>query len=332
MNMDGITHVKTIWNKVRVPAWIGSLLFHLFLLVLFFLYIKFQPAPPTAPGRIASGGIVMMDGDEEDSASSESGAGRDDSTSEEEEPLASPTLEEVLAGELSEIHDLKEILPDTPGSHSARTDANPAGASSLAGTLSKGGGARPGAGQGIGGKARVRFFGSEGQGMSFVFVLDRSGSMNEHGGKPIRAAKAELIRSLGSLDTFHKFNIIAYNEKPLFWQPGKMVFANDIQKTSATKFVNGILPMGGTQHRESLTEAIRLRPDVIFFLTDGDRNDDLKSSQLQSITQHNSRLGAGAQINVIQFAYGEKQESRTLWELANKNRGQFIYINILELR
>ena len=42
-------------------------------------------------------------------------------------------------------------------------------------------------------------FGISGSGSRFVYVFDRSDSMNGFGGKPLRAAKAELIRSLRTM-------------------------------------------------------------------------------------------------------------------------------------
>ena len=43
------------------------------------------------------------------------------------------------------------------------------------------------------GYARTKMFGLEAQGTKFVYVFDRSGSMGEIGGKPLRDAKAELL-------------------------------------------------------------------------------------------------------------------------------------------
>jgi len=50
-------------------------------------------------------------------------------------------------------------------------------------------------GQPAPGPTPVRFFGAEGKGYKFVYVLDRSGSMGGSGAKALRAAKAELLAS-----------------------------------------------------------------------------------------------------------------------------------------
>ena len=67
-----------------------------------------------------------------------------------------------------------------------------------------------------GGKARTSLFGVVGEGYKFVYVLDRSGSMD---GKPLRAVKEELIRSLSTLGSVHQFQIIFYNHQPTLLNP-----------------------------------------------------------------------------------------------------------------
>jgi hypothetical protein len=184
------------------------------------------------------------------------------------------------------------------------------------------------------GEATVSIFGASGTGTTFMYVFDRSGSME---GIPIRVAKAELIRSLDSLDDTHRFNIIFYSGRNdwLLWQPGRrLVPATAQNKQSATIFVNGIMADGGTRHFEPLIEAINHRPDVIFFLTDGDPWDDLTPAELRDIENRNSRVGRGAQINVIQFGGGSFTDtsSRSLQQLADQNFGEFRYFNVLGLR
>jgi hypothetical protein len=44
--------------------------------------------------------------------------------------------------------------------------------------------------------------------------MDRSASMGDPGGKPIRVAKDELLRSLDSLGDVQQFQIIFYNQQP----------------------------------------------------------------------------------------------------------------------
>ncbi|HTN76656.1 MAG TPA: hypothetical protein VL096_15465, partial [Pirellulaceae bacterium] len=56
-------------------------------------------------------------------------------------------------------------------------------------------------------------FGVKGRGTKFVYVFDRSGSMSGFGGRPLAAAKRELLASINDLDTVHQFQVIFYNER-----------------------------------------------------------------------------------------------------------------------
>ena len=88
--------------------------------------------------------------------------------------------------------------------------------------------------------------------------------------------------------------------------------------------------MGGTEHSKPLRDALQLRPDVIFFLTDGEEKDALNDGQLGEIRRLNR---GGIQINTIQFGVGAEPRGRNfLRTLAAQNEGQFQYINVAELR
>ena len=71
------------------------------------------------------------------------------------------------------------------------------------------------------GYATTKIFGIEARGTKFVYVFDRSASMSDHGGKPLRAAKAELLASLNNLDEHNQFYIIFYNEEPRMFKPAR---------------------------------------------------------------------------------------------------------------
>lgn len=333
--MEATQARPTFVKDRKFPAWIGSLLFHVLVLLTVLLFLRLQPDPKGAPGEEnASGGIVLRrQSDDGTSYVDEDNIFAEASPQTGEERPAAPTLEQALAGELSEA-DLNNVLPDA--SLGTRTAANRAqhvaGAAVLADN--RFGGSRiPGLGFDAGGKKTLRVFNTPGEGRTFVFVFDRSGSMNEFGGKPLRAAKSELLKSIDSLDHLNQFNIIFYNNQSLPFRSGRnMPAATDATRESAKKFVEGMTALGGTAHFEPLREAIRHRPDVIFFLTDGDENDALSPGQLADVARINGRIGAGSQINVIQFGVGENRQSTYLRNLAAQNRGIYTYVNVAEFR
>ncbi len=109
---------------------------------------------------------------------------------------------------------------------------------------------------------------------SVVYVIDRSGSMGQRG--RLTLARRELEASLHSLPESTQFQIIAYNRQaePLRLSgKSSLVPATPDNIQQAARLLDAMEPEGGTEHLPALQQAIRLRPDVIFFLTDADGPD-----------------------------------------------------------
>jgi hypothetical protein len=179
-----------------------------------------------------------------------------------------------------------------------------------------------------GGKARTAMFGVVGEGYKFVYVFDRSGSMGGDGRKALPLVKAEIMRSLKPLDTVHQFQIVYYNHRPVLFNPsgtpGRLAFANDENKERVGRFLETVKADGGTDHESAIRLAIRLQPDVIFLLTDGD-DPKLTTAQLKKL----ERLSAGIFINTIELAPGPRTEkSNWLSELARRTGGGYAYVDI----
>jgi secreted protein with Ig-like and vWFA domain len=175
-----------------------------------------------------------------------------------------------------------------------------------------------------GGKARTSLFGVVGEGYKFVYALDRSGSME---GEPLRAVKEELIRSLSTLGSVHQFQIIFYNHQPTLLNPtgvsGRLAFATEENKRRVERFLDSIKASGGTDHAEAIKAAVRLRPDVIFLLTDGD-DPKLTAAQLEKI----GRMAAGIVINTVELGSGPKPAGESfLALLARQQGGAYAYID-----
>jgi hypothetical protein len=183
-----------------------------------------------------------------------------------------------------------------------------------------------------GGKVRTSMFGLPGEGYKFVYVFDRSGSMGGDGSASLKAVKAELLASLKNLDTVHQFQIIFYNERPVLFNPsgtpGKLAFGNEPNKRAAERFLDTIKAQGGTDHEAALRLAAAMKPDVIFFLTDGDEP-KLTPQQMEKIQKWLS----GIRINVIEFGPGPQPEKDSfLKEIARRVGGQYIYVDAMKFR
>ena len=148
---------------------------------------------------------------------------------------------------------------------------------------------------------------------------------------PLQSAKTELIRSLSDLNARQRFHVLFYNHE--MWAldtgraRGKLVPATERNKAAARAFVESIYGHGNTYHVKPLEVAIRMKPDVIFLLTDGEEKDDPSPAQVTALT----RLNDGqTKINVVQFCYKPRTQS-TLIELANDNGGRHIFKSLQDL-
>src|SRR5262249_26464602 len=81
--------------------------------------------------------------------------------------------------------------------------------------------------------SQTQVFGVTGRGSRFVYVFDRSLSMQ---GAPLAAAKRELLASLSDLKRVHQFQIIFYNEKPRVMQTPQLPFADESGRQQAESF------------------------------------------------------------------------------------------------
>jgi len=311
-------------DRAALPSWLLSLVFHVGLMVVLGLTLRLGPPRGAAAERTAEVGIVLKqtDGDREFFESQDDAAGFQDQA-----PMPSTTATDVLPDQPST--DPSEALPSSLPNVIGPGGLEGGGPSTAIGAAS---GGPTGPRRGVGGTAKTGIFGVEGEGYKFVYVFDRSYSMGGSGRSPLSAAKAELIASIQSLDKVHQFQVIFYNEQPKRFMeresPNKLFFATDRNKRMAEGFIRGISAQGGTQHEDALLLAIRLQPDVIFFLTDADKP-ILWPKQLLDI----KRRAGGITINAIEFGYGPPGDGDNfLKQLARDNRGKYGYVDVTRFR
>jgi len=307
----------------ELPSWLMSLVLHIVILLVLGLTLRLPARLGTATERIADVGIALeqRDGGHEYYQTGPDGGG---STAASEGRATGPKLSDFLSESppVDPTAALPSALP-TIGPSALGGEGIPS-----AGGMSDGAGRRPGS---PGGKGRATVFGVTGEGWKFVYVFDRSDSMNWHNRKPLRRAKAQLLGSLETLDSNHQFQIIFYNQEPAIFNPSgapnRLAFATDQTKRNAERFVSGITATGGTDHVAALLRAISLHPDVIFFLTDAD-DPVLSNVQLD----HLHRRAAGITIHAIELGFGPQRDPNNfLVKLARQNGGQHVYVDVSKL-
>ena len=313
MNPSEKTHDHPTWQGYWIAAWLVSACVHLTATVLLLALSQFLPRGTDQASRDL--GIVLD-------------AQIETASPHWEEPPDEPADDSQLAqGAASSpaVFQASPIAIDPSDSSPIALEIKPSGKSSIFDAPNEGEGRiLEGPGRFQGDQARVSVFGLEGVGNKFVYLFDRSTSMN---GPPLAAAKRQLIQSLDSLESVHQFQIIYFNnDLRIFTPPGaqRIPFATDQNKRAAKAFVEQIRAVGGTERLQALLHAVALAPDVIFFLTDADG--PMPDYELARIADRN-RYGRTT-IHVIEFGIGPQRRSENfLVRLARDSGGQYIYVD-----
>jgi hypothetical protein len=317
-----------------LPAWLMSLVVHLSLvLVLALLHVVSSGSWHGGALMVEAGGTDGLGSEGEGllaeslALPSELGLGKVDESG--SQPVAGATEELIDAPALA----LSDVALGGLGLGGLLVGGAPTGDGAA--------GSEGAAGHGDG-PAHTEVFGLAGEGRHFVYVFDRSESMNSvlsytsegatvFSVTPLEAAKAELLNSLKDLEGRHRFHIVFYNHEPWLFDPGqstsRLVQATPENKRRAAAFVKSVYGQGNTNHLRPLEIALGMRPDVIFLLTDGEAKDDPTPRQLQQIRKLN---GDRTRINVVQFCYGQRLDT-SLVQLANDNGGKHLFIDISRL-
>ena len=174
------------------------------------------------------------------------------------------------------------------------------------------------------GRVETQFFGAAAQGTKFVYVIDRSASMQF----ALATAKSELLTSLTKLPPTAEFQIVVYDLEPQLMeingQQG-LLPATKENKQRTARFLDTIRSEGGTDHVKAIKRALTLSPDVVYFLTDAD---ELKPGQVQELTALNQRT-AKASIHCIELSLENlNRKDNPLRVLARDNRGAYQGIDL----
>jgi hypothetical protein len=179
-------------------------------------------------------------------------------------------------------------------------------------------------GTGGAGGATTVFFQVPAQARSVVYVIDRSGSMGIAG--RLALARRELLASMQRLPADTRFQIIPYNRhaEPLrIAGHSGLLPANGRNKEVAARLIDALVPEGATEHVAALKAALRLEPEVIYFLTDAD---DLRPDEVRALT----RLNHGrTTIHAIELnSTNRDRDDMPLHVLARENRGWYRAVDV----
>jgi hypothetical protein len=312
-------------SRLALPSWVLSGLFHGLILACLILLSQSKGCQSGYPGEggedFRQVGVFLTSGETEDEPPPNETL--EPATS--ESPAADVAESPLLDGPPVELN-----LP-SPASQPVLGLGSPpsvTGGGSAAPSLPSGAitGPPPSTGTAMGGATSL--FGITDAGRSFVYVLDRSGSMHDYGA--LRVAKAELKSSLERLDATQEFQVIFYSNSPVMLEPrntrSDMFRGIDTHRLEVDRQIAAISPDGGTNHIPALEMALKLNPDVIFFLTDG-AGVTISDTELARLKQRNN---GGTRIHCIEFGKSNlgRGVKNFLQRLAEQNDGEYQYRDV----
>lgn len=187
-------------------------------------------------------------------------------------------------------------------------------------------------------KKGTSFYGIETRSLHLIYILDRSGSMNEtdagNGKARMQAAKDELTESILSLPDIATFNIIFYNHTFDTWKK-TMTQATKENKATAVAWIKSIEAVGATNIFDPIERGFALAGrgtedkaygtllDTVFLMTDGQPNRGRIISP-EHILKEVDRMNALKKIKIHTIGVGEGQDEGFLRKLAEMTGGQYV--------
>ena len=133
---------------------------------------------------------------------------------------------------------------------------------------------------------QTSFFGIRAPGRFFVYVIDCSESMIEE--DRFARATMEVRRSVLALQAPQQFEVIFYNDGSIPMPGGPKPRPADSQnKSQLRSWLRLIEPDGGTDPRSAIRQALMLRPEAVFLLSDGEFPDGTAQA-----VAHSTRTGS----------------------------------------
>ena len=178
-----------------------------------------------------------------------------------------------------------------------------------------------GDGQGTGSGSGQGFFGLETKVTRTVFVVDASRSMNyPYPGEAknrLGRVKIELYRTISKMSEEQSFFVIFFNTAPIPMPSRGMVHADPLVIRRYMEWIFAVRGMDKTDPQAALLMALRLNPDQIYFLTDG----DFSYRCVRSAREANLN-----RIPIHTIGFGGKEGEKNLQEIARDSQGTYQFI------
>jgi hypothetical protein len=221
---------------------------------------------------------------------------------------------------------LNDIVSPDPAPGPAESDAESGGLGLMLGSAASGAGGSGGGsglGQGTGSGPSTAFFGAREQAESFAYVIDCSGSMATH--DAIGLAKRELMASLDQLPPDARFGLLLYTTKYSVFPDASgrraLMPATAANKERVRTRLAQVRPDEGTDPGPAVEQALAMRPEVVFLLTDGQELSYEDVERLES-------LRGSTRIHTIDFGgTAPAPETSPLRRLAAVTGGSYRHVD-----
>jgi hypothetical protein len=134
----------------------------------------------------------------------------------------------------------------------------------------------------------------------------------------IGEAKQELFKAIVALPDFASVYVVFYDSSDpwAFSDRWERVRSSMVKKLKT--WLNNVGPSGGTEPTPAFRAVFALdaRPDVIFFLSDG----EIPPESIAQIRQMNAR---GKRVTINAIAFGDESGSQQLRQIAQEADGEF---------
>jgi len=300
---------RTVRVLNAVVPWVVSVVFHagIFLILFFFFVAKEIVGSGAEADRI----IIP------DARLSENPGGVIDTSNQ------GTGLQTGQPGRQAKAHEFKrlptkDMLSGVGGGGTGGGDGTPGDLKIIG--IGAGSGGGPGSGYGLstgdGGQGpRSSFYGAGGNAYKICYVIDRSGSLLD----TFEYLRASLKKSIRDLVPQQQFHVIFFAAgKPQELPAGRLIYATQKNKEDACKYLDTVSPEGQTQPEAALERAFACKPDLIYFMTDGDF--DAKVVDLLA------RINKNKKVKINTYSYLHKPGEALLKQIAREHGGRYKHV------
>ena len=177
--------------------------------------------------------------------------------------------------------------------------------------------------------SKIQFCGVEGGGNHFVYLVDSSGSM----GSGFESARTELLNSISVLKPEQRFYVIFFDAEPDYMRLSdpsvdepRSVSATPANKQALRRWAMTITKNKGRAPYDPLKFSIKLAPDVIFLLSDGEF-----PQGIEDLLQENNRVenlfGDSGPVSIVHtIGYFSREGETRMKRIAEQNGGQYRHV------